>query len=74
MITYASDSGASNTVYEKSWLTTGVGGDTAKRGQSIVGRVGSLCWYRREHGFCSLNLHYIYSVDKGCVGGISNPF
>ena len=40
MIPYASDSEASNTVQEKSWLTTGGDGDTAEREQSIVGLLG----------------------------------
>ena len=38
------------------------------------GWVSSLCWYRREHVFFSLNLPYICFIDKGCVAGISNPF
>ena len=62
---------------KKSWLTTGGDGDNTKRGQSIVGLlgwVGGLCWYRRENVSFSVNLSYICSVDKGCVGGISNPF
>ena len=49
MSTYASDSGASNPVREKYWLTTGRVGDTAKRVQSIVwllGWEGGLCWYQ----------------------------
>ena len=59
---------------KKSWLTTGGDWDNAKRGTVYSRVVGMGSWFMLVQERTRLLQSYICSVDKSCVGGISNPF